>query len=189
MEDLLVCSKQIPESVLTMRERFFARVNVAGNCDCWAFGKYAGYGRFMGYAAHRVSYAMHFGQIPDGMVIGHKCDNPKCVNPEHLEAITCGQNNRDARLRGLVKKIERGEQRYNHQLTEAMVLRIVDLHSAGLGRVRIAREIGATIKQVQKVLEGRTWTHITGWAHKYKSPSVPYVTVSSRRNRTSTRKV
>jgi hypothetical protein len=78
-------------------ERFWAKVNKTETCWLWTGcdnGK--GYGQtFPGGRttyAHRYSYVLHNGQIPAGMVIDHKCFNRRCVNPEHLRAVTTKQN-------------------------------------------------------------------------------------------------
>jgi len=59
--------------------------------------------RGISYLGHRVSYFLHHGHIPDGLVIRHRCDNKICTNPEHLELGTHQQNIQDAHKRGLVK--------------------------------------------------------------------------------------
>ena len=62
------------------------------------------YGRFGAngkrYKAHRVAYMIAKGRIPHKHVVRHKCDNPKCVNPHHLETGTQRQNDRDRTIRG-----------------------------------------------------------------------------------------
>ena len=55
------------------------------------------------YKSHRMSYLLHKGKIPQGMIVMHSCDIPSCVNPDHLEAGTYSQNLIDAYKRGLHK--------------------------------------------------------------------------------------
>lgn len=67
-----------------------------------------GYGQIMQFgkmlAAHRVSFELHYGPIPLGMFICHSCDNPSCVNPEHLFIGTNKDNQQDAISKGRRKK-------------------------------------------------------------------------------------
>lgn len=74
--------------------------------DCWNWrgrrtsGGYASHlqkhrGKFKNFMAHRVSYMLHFGKIPEKMLIMHLCDNRICTNPFHLKAGTQGDNMRD----------------------------------------------------------------------------------------------
>ncbi|MBO2700796.1 HNH endonuclease [Shewanella algae] len=86
---------------------------------CWSWSGYKddkGYGLLSnrngsGHSperAHRVSYELNFGEIPDGLVVRHTCDNPECTNPEHLVLGTQKDNMRDCsnRNRLNIKSLE-----------------------------------------------------------------------------------
>jgi len=95
--------------------RFDARVAIAPS-GCWEYRaprNAAGYGRIvihgLGAMAHRVNYERILGPIPDNLVLDHLCRNPPCVNPDHLEAVTCAENvRRGAASRRAVKPITCG---------------------------------------------------------------------------------
>lgn len=67
---------------------------------CWLWLKGKGYGQHKGKPAHRYSYELHHGPIPQGLMICHKCDVKACVNPHHLYAGTALDNARDNSTRG-----------------------------------------------------------------------------------------
>jgi len=84
------------------RERLMAKVRVEGECWIWTGARNpAGYGvigvgrRGEGTKlAHRLSYELHKGEIPEGLHLDHLCVRPACIRPEHLEAVTQQENNR-----------------------------------------------------------------------------------------------
>jgi len=97
----------------TTEERFWEKVEKRGPDDCWEWQatKYRnGYGNIWVPAegrkllAHRYSYALANGPIPDGFVVCHTCDNRSCVNPGHLWMGTQGDNLRDMVAKGRQKK-------------------------------------------------------------------------------------
>ena len=89
-------------------DRFWERVDKTGDCWLWTgslnatgYGTIGKGGRGNGiYLAHRVSFELHHGPIPDGLFVIHSCDNPPCVNPAHLRAGTSRDNMQDAISRG-----------------------------------------------------------------------------------------
>jgi len=93
-------------SKIPLHERLFNRV-VFGTTDCWhwcgptntfGYGRMTYQGRLQ--VAHRLSWIAFNGPIPDGLSVLHKCDNPSCINPEHLWLGTYSDNIKDAYQKG-----------------------------------------------------------------------------------------
>lgn len=94
---------------VSLENRFWSRVNKTSTCWLWTMGTDKdGYGKISSgkrqnrkhMRAHRVSYELYKGAVPDGMFVCHTCDNPSCVNPEHLFLGTAFDNNRDTINKG-----------------------------------------------------------------------------------------
>lgn len=145
-------------------ERFWERVSVVqGACWLWRGSTTAaGYGNLgaggrggANVYAHRLSWEVHKGPIPPGMHVLHRCDNPPCVNPEHLFLGTQRDNNADKTRKG---RHARGERHGNAKLTSEKAARIRQMRADGFGtQDAIARELGVTRSCVAHVLQGLTW--------------------------------
>lgn len=131
------------EDLKAAADRFWNRVQKSEYCWNWIAGKSSGYGtlRVLGQniKAHRFSYLIHKGEIPahdsyHGLVVMHKCDNPACVNPEHLELGTCGDNNRDRHIKGRTKNIEEG--RAEHHAAQRAITHCPEGHEYSGSNVR-----------------------------------------------------
>lgn len=152
----------------TLEERFWNFVQKKSDNECWEWqGQILnGYGRISLGAkslgsdgAHRVSWRIANKQeIPDGMFVMHKCDNPCCVNPNHLTIGTPKDNSDDMIRKGRKKQvIPLGEHNGKSLLNEekVRVIRSSTLNHAALGRL-----LGVSSGCVRSVRIGRTWSHI-----------------------------
>lgn len=105
-------------------ERFSEKYAIDPVTGCWNWTgyKYHGYGILAvsrrPTKAHRISYAMHNGEIPRGMIICHTCDNRACVNPQHLVVGTYTDNNRDMLTKGRHWYAKRTSCENGHAFTE-----------------------------------------------------------------------
>lgn len=100
--------------------------------------------------AHRFIYQQMFGDIPPGLVVRHKCDNPKCINPEHLELGTLADNNRDIWERGRDNVTSR-------KFTPDQVKQILNRIDNGELQTNIAAEYGVSLSTINHIKTGRNY--------------------------------
>ena len=93
------------KKLLPINNRFWNNILKKAKCWEWQGLKFpSGYGRIGQKYAHRFSYELYYDKIPKGMCVCHTCDNPSCVNPEHLWIGTRADNNRDRVKKGRSRK-------------------------------------------------------------------------------------
>lgn len=151
-----------------VQARFWQKVNRSGACWEWtAACSGNGYGAFkirgQQWGAHQVSYLLHHGPIVRGMVVMHTCDNPRCVNPDHLKLGTYSDNSqdRDRKFRRRRTSADHvGEANPKARITEAQAIEIIGMIRDGVPRREIASLYGVKRSLISDIRSGRTWRHI-----------------------------
>lgn len=159
---------------MTDEQRFWAKVNKDGPVvredlgPCWMWTaslRPNGYGqlKFAGSAgrkAHRVSWALAHGPVPDGSSVCHRCDNPACVRPSHLFLGTQTDNMRDKVIKGrnVISRL-RGSDIGNSKLSPDDVMEIRRLRNVeGRRLAEIAGRFDISYGTVSEIATGRTWS-------------------------------
>ena len=106
--------------------------------------------------AHRVAYALAHGPIPTGQLVCHRCDNPTCINVDHLFLGDDLDNNADRSAKNRSHQPLGQVQRYR-KLSTADVLRIKTERTSGRA---LAAEMGVAPNTVRKIRRGETWKHV-----------------------------
>jgi len=146
---------------MILAHRFWSKVGPAPSSCCWkwtACKNKDGYGAFrLKYKlvlAHRVAYTLTKGEIPDGLIVRHTCDNPACCNPDHLILGTQADNMAD---RGERKRQSKGEQHYASKLTATQAM---EIYNSPLKQDDIAKLYNITQTTISKIKHKQTWKHI-----------------------------
>lgn len=145
------------------------------NSGCWLWlgaMQTSGYGKVKepksrrAIGAHRLSYSLHKGPIPDGMDVCHKCDTKLCVNPDHLFVGTRAENIRDCIAKGRISRgikhalLIAGEASGNARLTWAAVREIRSAQIEGREtQEQLAKRFGVSMPTVQAAAQRKTWKY------------------------------
>ena len=146
----------------TIEERFFAKVCKTDNCWIWTGGvagrrncKHGTIRRSKTEKvyAHRLSWEIHFGDIPGGLEVLHKCDNPVCVRPDHLFLGTQGDNNQDRERKGR-SAIFHGE---NNPRRKLSLEDVGEIRKSSSSNVSLAKQYGVTDVMISRIRSGKAW--------------------------------
>lgn len=152
---------------VSIYERFWSHVDKSGDCWIWTAATSSdGYGHFSLFGmtrAHRISYLLEVGSIPNGMFVCHHCDNPKCVRPDHLFLGTAKDNTHDAIKKGRFQTPGFGENNPHAKLTLEQVNEIRELAKNGpIVKAKIAALYGVHPQAIYEIVKGRSWRRSNG---------------------------
>jgi hypothetical protein len=158
-----------------VQERFWSFVHKTNGCWNWTGSNVRGYGKFMiekkNLSAHRLSYEFHIGKIPSGHLVCHKCDNPSCVNPDHLFLGTWKSNVDDMIQKGR-RRDSKGTKNGKSKLTEKDILKIRKLYSKNDTTISkysknqkystrwISQKYGVSQSLISGIVQGKRWSHV-----------------------------
>lgn len=143
----------------TRESLFYKKVDKTTTCWLWTGSRnHNGYGTFKvgdrTMLAHRYSFLLHNGHLPDNLCVCHRCDTPRCVNPEHLFLGTNKDNSLDCVRK---QRTSRGEDRPDALLTYEQADEIRALFEAGMWQKDIAELYGVANAVVSKIIAGKTY--------------------------------
>lgn len=147
-------------------EDFMQKVYAEPNTGCWLWAGNVdrdGYGVYLSKKAntnraHRVSYYLHYGSINANLSILHSCDNPSCVNPQHLRMGTSLENTQDMIRK---KRNVTGEKHHASKLTEGNVRAIRDEYRAGgVTQKQLAAKYNVSSRPIYDILRGKCWKNV-----------------------------
>jgi hypothetical protein len=164
----MICAESPQEEF----SRFWSKVNMGPECWDWtgAMGPY-GYGTFWDAGkrqgkrtkrAHRVAWVHVYGDIPKGLLICHRCDNRRCVRPDHLFLGTHRDNTEDmvAKGRFVLGRRSHGELNGSSKLVADQVMAIRRRYTRGEEGKAMAEEFGICQAHVSRIVLRKTWKHL-----------------------------
>ena len=179
-------------SLTPLHERFWAKVKRGGPDDCWIWIgsrlKSGGYGQISAgrrgqppLRAHCLSWQFSYGEIPRGLCVLHRCDNPPCVNPEHLFLGTRDDNAKDMAAKGRSgahqhpdrlsrgdgnglrkhpESVLRGSRAANAKLNEECIKVIRYMKTKSVSNERLAKVYRISETTVARIVNLQSWAHV-----------------------------
>lgn len=156
---------------MNLKQTFLSKIYKTDTCWFWnGYTSKKGYGRFYfhkQYIAHRVSYELFKGPIPNGLLVCHKCDIRNCVNPDHLFLGTNQDNMTDMVKKGRSNHLY-GIKNHQVKLTEVQVLEIRAKYKApssknkrnGYSIHKLAEEYNINCQTIYAIISKRIWKHL-----------------------------
>jgi hypothetical protein len=152
------------DAIAAFEDRFWAKVDKTETCWNWTGAATPkGYGQIeragRNVYAHRASYEMHVGSVPRGKQVCHRCDNPRCVRPNHLFTGTPADNTADMVAKGRARGGSSvGERHPSHKLSWEQVTAIRAEYSAGrISQRALAASYGVQQFTVARIIRGEGW--------------------------------
>jgi predicted XRE-type DNA-binding protein len=152
----------------SLLRRFWSKIDKSCKSGCWEWTAHfsGGYGRLRifrdgswRYAnANRLSWEIHYSEIPDGLFVCHKCDNMKCVNPEHLFIGSQLDNMKDCSNKGRQAK---GSDFKRSAITEEDVRTILAMEKQGFTQQQIADKFNVSRPNIHYIVSRKTWKHVS----------------------------
>ena len=142
------------------KEQVLSNYNPIPYIGCWIWdgNLLNGYGTIFHEGktqkAHRMLYEAHKGAIPKGMLVCHKCDEPSCVNPDHLFIGSQKENMEDCVAKG---RIAKGSRQGNAKLTEDQVIEIRRMFAEGAKLREVAKLYNMSTQNASDIKTRNSW--------------------------------